>query len=76
MEDTGTPSFVRRTKSKSLRSRDSHSTKATDDDDDDVTTAATLRNKQKTRAKPKARLSFGGDDEVSLSISFWLSRSR
>ncbi|KLO08660.1 hypothetical protein SCHPADRAFT_944262 [Schizopora paradoxa] len=62
MEDVETPSFVRRTKSKSARGRESPSTKATDDDDD-VTTAATLRNKQKARAKPKARLSFGGDDE-------------
>lgn len=77
MDEADTPSFVRRTKSKSLRGRESTSTKATNDDEgDDVTVAATLRLKQKTRAKPKARLSFGGDDEVSTLCDSLFTRSR
>lgn len=76
MDEADAPSFLRRSKSKSLRGRESSPSKATDDAGEDVTMAATLRHKQKARAKPKARLSFGGDEEVSPPNCLRLSRSR
>ena len=42
----------------------------TDDAYDSPTTLVTkLKSKHKARAKPKARLSFGGDEEVSRTFS-------
>lgn len=72
MDEADAPSFLRRSKSKSLRGgREPSSSKVADDAGDDVTMAATLRHKQKARAKPKARLSFGGDEEVILFSKFY-----
>ena len=60
-----TPTFVKRTKSKTIRGRDENK-------DEEITTevktvVSNFKNKTKGRSKPQQRLSFGLEtDEVSL----------
>jgi GC-rich sequence DNA-binding factor len=80
MDDSAAPAFFKRTKSRTLRSRasspgarpkanadvDEQSGDNDDASDSPGTLVTKLKNKHKARAKPKARLSFGGDEEVSF----------
>lgn len=70
MADGGAPAFIKRSKHRTARARepspseDAPNTK-TDADASPSTLAAKIKKQHKERVKPKARLSFGGDEEVS-----------
>jgi hypothetical protein len=59
-----TPTFVKRTKSKTIRSREEGA--ENDVPSEPKTVVSNFKNRTK-RAKPPQRLSFGAGDEVSLS---------
>ena len=75
MTDADAPAaFFKRSKSKNLRTRAAPSSDQSVKDGESVeaspsTLASKLKKQLKERKKPKARLSFGGDEEVWCSIT-------
>ena len=58
------PVFVKRTKSKTVASR---RTTTTHNDEEALSTPiSNFKNRNKTKAKPQSRLSFGNDEEVGM----------
>lgn len=68
MADTSAPAFIKRSKHRTARAREpspSEDAPNTTTDASPSTLAAKIKKQHKERVKPKARLSFGGDEEVS-----------
>lgn len=70
--DTGAPTAIfKRSKTRAIRTRELSPTGNANDETpvpsaSPSTLAAKLKKQHKERAKPKARLSFGGDEEVGM----------
>ena len=71
MADSGAPTFIKRSKNRTTRARatspsQEKSSTAEELEASPITLASKIKKQHKERTKPKARLSFGGDDEVSI----------
>lgn len=67
------PIVFKRTKSKPstrTRTEDESQLEVADSEETPSTIATKLKKQIKTRAKPKARLSFGGDEEVRVRLVY------